>query len=299
MHREHRSIAIATLVVVAGLAACSEPPDVVPGPTGVVNRGQPPPPPPPALQETTLRGYVSDSAGRALEGATVEILDGPQSGRSAITDATGWFTLVGTLEDTTRLRASKEGHVSTTGTLAFQRGDGPPGYVTFILGVLAAPVSLAGDYKLTFIADDACQSVPSELRKRTYFTSIEVDPSPRNPPGTFLWANITGVPYLANQGRIPILVAGDVVTFWLGEHGYGAAFVEQVGPNAYLEFDGGVTVSVGSSPVSRISTTFTGAVDYCVLPSPMTGQYYDCDPGRAVTNVHCESSNHRLILKRR
>ena len=108
MHREHRrSIAIATLVV-AGLAACSEPPDVVPGPTGVVNRGQPPPPPPPALQETTLRGYVSDSAGRALEGATVEILDGPQSGRSAFTDATGWFTLVGTLEDTTRLRASKQ-----------------------------------------------------------------------------------------------------------------------------------------------------------------------------------------------
>ena len=43
---------------------------------------------------------------------------------------------------------------------------------------------------------------------------------------------------------------------------------------------------------------FEGAVDYCVLRSPMTGQYFNCDRSQAVTNVHCESTNHRLILAR-
>src|SRR5688572_17224013 len=42
-----------------------------------------------------------------------------------------------------------------------------------------------------------------------------------------------------------------------------------------------------------------GAVDYCEMKSPMTGLYYDCNPARAVTNVHCVSKNHRLILTRR
>jgi hypothetical protein len=298
MRRKHvHSAAIATLMAMLGLAACTQQPRVAPRPTEFDNRGQPPPPP--AAAQTTLRGYVSDSAGRALDGATVEILDGPQAGHSALTDATGWFTLVGTFEDSTRLRASKDGHYPTTGTVAFQRGDGPAGYVTFILAVPAAPVDLTGDYELTFIADDTCQAVPAELRTRTYPVSVAADPSPRNPPGTFLWANIIGVPYFANQYRIPLLVAGDAVTFWLSEHGYGAAFVEQVGPNAYLEFQGGTTVSVGTSPVSTISTTFSGWVDYCVLRSPMPGQYFDCDAARAITNVSCEANNHRLILKRR
>jgi hypothetical protein len=153
---------------------------------------------------------------------------------------------------------------------------------------------------LTFVADDACTTVPEELRTRTYAARIEPDlADPRLPAGTFLWANISGVSFHANQSRIPILVAGDAVTFWLGEHGYGAALVEQVAPNTYLEFDGGAMVSAVQSPVSSLSTTFEGAVDYCVMKSPMTGLYWDCDRRRAVTDVHCVSTKHRLILTRR
>jgi hypothetical protein len=194
---------------------------------------------------------------------------------------------------------TKEGHVSATGTIDFWRADGPPDYVTILLAVLAPPVSIAGDYSLTFVADDACTTVPDELRTRTYAVTIEPGTDQRNPAGTFLWANIIGVSFLANQRRIPILIASDVVSFWLGEHGYGAFFVEQVAPNTYLQFDGGATVSAGQSPVSSLSTTFEGAVDYCVMGSPMTGLYYDCDPSRAVTNVHCVSKQHRLTLTRR
>jgi len=106
------------------------------------------------------------------------------------------------------------------------------------------------------------------------------------------------VAFLANQRRIPILIAGDLVSFWLGEHSYGAFFVEQVAPNTYLQFDGSATMSADQSPVSSVSTTFEGAVDYCVLKSPMTGLYYDCDATKAVTNVHCVSTRHRLTLPR-
>ena len=254
--------------------------------------------PPNGGQSRTLRGFVGDTIHRPLGGARIEVLDGPQTGSVATTDDSGWFTLTAVLEDTTRLRVTREGHVTATGTMAFFRRDGPTDYVSILLAVLVVSVSIEGDYSLTFVADDRCTTVPENLRTRTYSTTIAPDTSSTNPAGTFLWANITGVSYFANQSRIPILVAGNDVTFWLGEHGYGAAFVEQVAPNTYLQFDGSATVSAGESPVSFLSTTFEGATDYCVTKSPMTGLYYDCNSS-AVTNVHCVSKNHRLILKRR
>jgi len=299
MRRQRTSlIAAVTLVIAQALAACSG--DPIAGPSDTPkDEGNVIPPPSDGTQSRTLRGFVGDTIARPLVGAAVEVLDGPQAGSVVVTNDSGWFSLVGALADTTRLRATKEGHVTATGTVAFWRGDGPTDYVTIALAVLAPPVSLAGDYSLTFVADDACTTLPAEFRTRPYAATIEPDPNPKSPAGTFLWANISGVPFLANQRRIPILIAGDVVAFWLGEHGYGAFFVEQVAPNSYLQFDGGATVSAGQSPVSSLSTTFEGAVDYCVTSSPMTGSHYDCDPSRAVTNVHCVSTQHRLTLTRR
>ena len=293
--RRHSNLGPGLIALVLFISACDNtaagPTPLLPLPPGSVQ---------PAPQIRTLRGFVGDTVARPLVGARVEVLDGPEAGRVAATDDTGWFTLVGALADTTRLRAAKEGHVTATGTIAFWRRDGPADYVSIALALLAPPVSLAGDYSLTFVADDACTTVPEGLRTRTYAATIEPDVAdPRSPAGSFLWANISGVSFLANQRRIPILIAGDVVSFWLGEHGYGAFFVEEVAPNTYLQFDGGATVSAGQSPVSSLSTTFEGAVDYCVMTSPMTGLYYDCDRRKAVTSVHCVSNKHRLTLTRR
>ncbi|MCM2258293.1 MAG: carboxypeptidase-like regulatory domain-containing protein [Vicinamibacteria bacterium] len=47
-----------------------------------------------AQQTWTLQGYVTDSStGRPVAGATVTILDGPNSGRSTTTDGNGYFVL--------------------------------------------------------------------------------------------------------------------------------------------------------------------------------------------------------------
>jgi hypothetical protein len=226
----------------------------------------------------------------------VEVLDGPQAGISATTDGSGWVSLSATYDQSTKFRASKDGYVSAE-SLVVQPGV-PAGYLVMIMGVPTPPVDLAGEYTLTFVADSACTGIPEELRTRTYAATIAPSYGGRNPDGTFFWAAISGASFLANQRAIPIGVAGDVVSFWLGEEGYGAFLVEQVAPDSYLEFDGGAEATVGTSAVSTISTAFHGSADYCVQHSEM-GQYYDCDSRRAVTNVHCESHNHRLILTRR
>jgi hypothetical protein len=212
MRRQRASlIAIVVLLIAQGLAACSEhsrvSPSEIPKVPVDVNSV-----PRDGTQSRTLRGFVGDTIARPLVGAKVEVLDGPQAGTVAATDDSGWFTLIGTLVDTDRLRATKEGHVTATGTIAYWRRDGPTDYVSIALAIPAAPVSIAGDYSLTFVADDACTTVPDELRTRTYAATIEPDlADPRIPSGTFLWANISGVSFLANQNRIPILIAGNVV----------------------------------------------------------------------------------------
>lgn len=244
-----------------------------------------------------VRVYVSDTAFRALAGVRVEVVEGPEAGLAAVTDESGaaWFNA--SIEDATRFRGSKEGYLPSTEALALQ-AEGPAGNMWLILPAATPTIDISGDYSLTFIADPACTGIPENLRNRTYAATIAPAVDARNPVGTFFWAAIHGASFLAEQSRIPIGVAVDYVSFWLGEHGYGAFLVERVTPDSYLQFDGGAGVSVGTKAISTMSTTFQGSADYCVQTSEM-GQYYACDPQRASTNVHCESNNHRLILSRR
>jgi hypothetical protein len=63
-----------------------------------------------------VNGWVFDSAFRPLAAASVEVLDGPQAGTSATANAEGHLSLTGTFDDTTRFRATTEGHVAATQT---------------------------------------------------------------------------------------------------------------------------------------------------------------------------------------
>ena len=90
------------LLGAAAFAGCSDS-SVVSPPTAPSSLAAIPTPPPGQL----VSGTVSDSALRRLSGATVELLDGPQTGASAITNAMGQFAIWGTVDDATRFRASK------------------------------------------------------------------------------------------------------------------------------------------------------------------------------------------------
>lgn len=238
----------------------------------------------PAPGTELIRGAVHDTALRPLAGALVQVLDGPQAGVSATTDANGNFSLTATVDDSTRFRATREGHVSGTSVLRpYCQACNPHRWLYFFLASVVPTVDLAGDYTLTIIADTACSTLPTELRRRSYTVRIELDANPAYPAGTFFEGRMTGVAFWEDRGGFAIATAGDFITMILGEHG-SPYFIEQLAPNAYFAFDGAVRLSIGAPRVSAISTLFQGWVEYW---------------GTAVTPARCESSQHRLVLERR
>jgi hypothetical protein len=256
-----------------------------------------------------ISGFVLDTGFRVVGGARVEVIDGPQAGMSSTVDATGTFSLTGTFDSTTRFRATKDGYVTATQTWSCSvdtcGGQGASPWLGFYLASsLAAPVDIAGDYTLTFIADSACTDLPDEVRTRTYEATIVPSSIPNIPADTAFKVTVAGASFLSGFADFGIGVVGDHVDLWL-DGGHDPPLVEQLAPNTYLAFSGNATVSV-AAPISSISASLDGWIDYCVLKTPM-GSHYNCGTdntgavvtGQAVTRAHCDSTNHRLILTRR
>jgi hypothetical protein len=247
-----------------------------------------------------ISGSVSDSALRRLAGARVELLDGPQAGMTTTTDAHGGFSLRGIVDDTTRFRASKEGHVTAIATIQppCDRCN-PKRWVHLFLNVLDSPVAIAGDYTLTFIAASTCANLPDELRTRKYDVTVG--------PADLLWAGYpansdtsfkvtpAGSAFPAGLDLFFLNVAGNYVNLALGDH-TDPGIIERVAPDTYLAF-GGWAATSAETPVSTISTRFDGWIDYCV--NPQLGERYDCTPSPTVTRARCQSPHHQLILARR
>lgn len=70
------------------------------------------PTPPPTPATYTLSGTVSESGGGRIQGATVRIGDGTNSGRSATTDANGQYSLTGLQSSSFTASASADGYAS-------------------------------------------------------------------------------------------------------------------------------------------------------------------------------------------
>ena len=90
--------ALVILLLASRLAGCgSAPPAPEPGPQSGQGTGP--------LTATLLTGLVADDRGEPLTGARVEIVDGRQSGLATTTDSAGSFSLTGTFDDATQVRA--------------------------------------------------------------------------------------------------------------------------------------------------------------------------------------------------
>jgi hypothetical protein len=284
---------VLVLVLAQGLAGCGGDgsPSAPSVPSPAPHPAQQPLPEPAAFQVT---GFVFDTANRALAGAGVEVLDGPQAGTSTTSDAAGAFSLTGTFDGTTRFRATKEGHVAATQSFSLivtRRS------IFFALDVLAGPVNIAGDYTLTFTADSACaDQLPTEVRMRTYAATITPVSSLTRPANTQFTAALSGAELDTYYRMISIFVAGDYVDFDLSDN----FLLEEVAPDTYLRVGGMGAASLGTSGVSAISASFQGLFDYCVTKGePDPGNLYSCVPAQAVAHAQCSSKNHRLVLTRR
>jgi len=286
------SRALAVLPVALALGCGSNHSSTPSAPSSPVTPSPVPSPPP----HLNLDGYVSDTAFVAVGGATVSLLDGAQTGASTQSDESGHFAFTGTFEDPTTVRVSKEGYAAATGMARSNNSSIGTLWAYVELDKLVRPIDLTGNYTLTILADTACADLPGDVRTRTYAASIELVPDSRSQAGTSLRLTVGDQSVLPDRHSFPIGVAGDDVAFLMyGGDDFG--LIERIAPARFLAIQGRATVSVGSAPVSSITATLNGDIDYCALPSD-TG-WPQCNSGPITAYQHCESPHHQLILSRR
>jgi hypothetical protein len=249
----------------------------------------------PVISQQSLSGYVADTAFRAVSGARVEVLDGPQAGLSMLSDAGGHFTYTGTFASPVTFRVSKDGYNSATGTSRVSAPGGRPwAYVR--LSTVDAPADIAGDYTLTFTADASCTSLPAEARERAYAVTIAATPDPLVPAGTLFRVVISSAPVVAGNDGFPLGVAGNYVNLdvWNGE---GPGVVERLAPRTFVGLFGyaGTTVSAVGAP---ISASFDGTIEYCVASTDASPSY-GCTSVATDRREQCASANHSVTLTRR
>ena len=255
-----------------------------------------PVPSPSPTPHQNLNGYVYDTAFRPVVGATVNLLDGAQAGGSTQSDAAGRFSFTGTFANPTTIRVSKDGYAAATETGKANSTTGTI-WAFVVLDQLAQPVDVTGDYALTIAADSACAGMPDDVRTRTYAASIRLAPDSGAQRGTSLTLTADGGSFLPNHGSFAVGVAGNDVTFSI-YYNEDFGLVERVAPGTFLAIQGMGTASVGAGPVEKMTTPFSGVIDYCALQTD-SGWTYQCNSGPRTNYQHCDSTQHQLILSRR
>ena len=286
--RRRARTGIVLLLMGVGLGACNRqgPAAPTPSPASVAA-------PTPSLNGTRIIGDVVDTAFRAVDGARIEVVEGPEVGATTTSNTSGEFLFVGVFDETSRFRATKDGYVSAIRPFQVLPG---ANYVSFQLETVDPPVDVAGPYAMTFIADSACVGLPAELRTRTFAATVAATPAV--PANGYFNVLVGGAQLLENLTfkHFSVGVAGNYVAFLLGDGESSPGVVEQVGSNTYLAF-GGEGASIDGTPDTTLSFAFSGFIDYCVLNSPMTGTNYRCVASPAA-HARCESKNHRVIWRR-
>ena len=290
---------IAAVLIIAGFAGCSgsDGPHTPTAPTPAASITQVG-----ALAEVPLqlRGFVTDTAYRPLGGARVEVVDGPSAGVAVVSGADGQFVLSGRFSATTQFRASKESHDTRTQSwncsvaVCLGANNSQP-WLGFYLSVHEPTVNIAGDYRLTFIADRACPDLPEVARSRSYGATVAALPADGRStlPGFELRAD--GAEFVGTLRGFPIGAAGARLSLWLHAR-HDPAIVEHLGDNAYLAFSGTAEATVANDGIIAIATAFDGWIEHVVLASAM-GKWFGPQPP-AISKATCDSSNHRIMLTR-
>jgi hypothetical protein len=278
---------IGVVVLIHGLAGCDDArPALQTTPSAVTTSADPSP-----AGAILMRGTVSDTAFRPLPGATVEIINGPHAGMSTRASVNGEFSFTGQLDETTKFRATSDGHIESIRVLQpICASCSPPWWIHFTLDVPSASVDVAGNYTLTIEADSTCTTLPSEVRSRT-FTATIPHPSIAPVPGGNSVVQVGGATVVAGWDAIGIGVSGDYVALWL------EVLLEQPAPATFIAFTGQAAGIVGTSR-DAISLPFAGSIDYCASTSG-TPQYMECRESQSSTRLGCTSTSHRLVLRRR
>ena len=111
-----------------------------------------PQPSQPSLTPFFVYGSVRDTHLNGLAGVPVEVVDGPMSGTSVVTDGHGFFKFASVFEEATQFRASKPGYTTATVTAprpTIRTVGGPQTMVTIELPLPEPALDITGPYTFT------------------------------------------------------------------------------------------------------------------------------------------------------
>jgi hypothetical protein len=236
-----------------------------------------------------LIGRVSDPVGSAgpVEGARVEVLEGPARGLSSGTSSTGQFALYGVSGDTI-LRVSKEGYQIRELRVVVTDHQ----VLDISMTALVPRPDVSGSYKLTIAAADTCgTALPSEALSRSYAAVV-------TQAGRALTVVLSAASFTSINGRVANLIPGTVdpsgVRLSLGGfecsgyyYGCGPSLLEQVAPSR-------VFMATGSARLAISPAILDGELDGAIEIYNGAGP----GPGQFSRSASCRSSRHRVTLAR-
>ncbi len=243
-------------------------------------------PPTSVAPATTIRGFVLDTAYRALPGARVEVVSGDSTGIIAFADADGIVMLNGRFTKETLFRATAEDHdaraQSWNCSVAVCGGGGANPWLGFYLNPLVPPVDISGAYTLTIVADPKCVDIPEELRERRYGASVSAQPVNGRPATPGFDLTVTDDSMIGRYRGFAIGVAGTRLGFDL-HGGHDPVIVERLTGNQSISVSGWAATTVAGSQPSVITAALDGWIEY----APPRG-----------TTINCPSTAHQIILRR-
>jgi carboxypeptidase family protein len=246
----------------------------------------------PATNSFAVSGYVTDTAGRSIDQARIEVVDGPQAGAVTLSDARGQFSFGQRFTEGNRIRASKDGYRTTDESVIRFVGTNPsyPTVVSFQLASLTPSIDLTGGYLVTITADAACTGLPANATSRTYVATVTRRSVDWAYIGQLSGAIFAPAPIASlHYDRFLANVFGTVVRFGFSNpDDYG--IVEQLGPDSFVDISGTADATV-EARTSSVEAPFSGYFSYCAAPKPT---FFDC----TIPRIDCTSTNHRLTLTR-
>jgi hypothetical protein len=231
-----------------------------------------------------LAGEVSTSnPTQPVAGATVEIVNGPSTGLTTVTDWEGRYKLYG-VAGAGSLRVSKHGYESQIREVSGSAHQ----TVNVTLPLVAAVPDVSGTYSLTITADAGCENpMPEPFTTRRYTAAI-------TQTGRGLTVTLSGVPFFIREGRgngFPGQADPQHLMFLLDDNdhfGVGANpdVVEQLGGARVLFLFGQITTDIAPT---RLSGTLDGSLEFADRALPSNGFFW---------GPSCFSKRHQVVFSR-
>ena len=241
------------------------------------------------LNTFDLTGSVRDSALRPVDGASVEISEGPLAGRMTWTDQSGRFAFTALTPrlDAVVLRISKHGYSPARVALRNHLDN------VITLTSLELP-NLQGDYRLTFMTANSCSQLPPALRARTYRATVRPADSRTGIIVALAGADVvpgyaTFFGNVAHDAARLSIFSWDAFNWWLED----LPIIERLDGSTYVSFMGIASVPVGR-PGTPIAGAFDGAVSYCSSARAPASPSFP--PACAVAVHECRSTAHHISL---